>query len=39
MNLHAGLVKETMMALGLATVVIVVGATLAVAFLRRRLVG
>ena len=39
MNMHAPLIKETFVALGVATIVILVGATLAVRFVRRRLVG
>jgi len=35
----ATLMKETLMALGLATIVIVVAATVAVRFLRRKLVS
>ena len=39
MNGHMGLVRETFIALGVATIAILVGATVAVRFLRRKLVG
>jgi hypothetical protein len=38
MNVHAPLVKETFIALGVATIVILAVATLAVRFVRRKLV-
>ena len=39
MNAHAPLLKEIMVALGVATIVIAVTATVAVRLLRRKLVG
>jgi hypothetical protein len=39
MNAHAPLIKETFIALGVATIVILAAATLAVRFVRRKLVG
>jgi len=39
MNAPASLIKETLIALGVATVVIVAAVTLAVRVLRRKLVG
>ena len=39
MNTSASLMKEVVIALGVASVVVVVGATVAVRLLRRKLVG
>lgn len=39
MNAHAPLLKETMVALGVATIVIAVTVAVAVRWLRRKLVG
>jgi len=39
MNASAPLVRETVVALGIASLVVIVGATVAVRLLRRKLVG